>query len=117
MNPGGSLRMYPTGRKVYAMKCRVGRVQSIHTIGEHGSPWTPDEARKAALEALGRARRGEDPNAEKKAAKAALTVSDLIDRYLSDGPATKPAKRAKHLGLGRIQPQPPHPSPYRSEGD
>jgi integrase len=90
---GFMLRIYPTGRKVYAIKCRVGRVQSIHTIGEQGSPWTPDEARKAALEALGRARRGEDPNAERKAAKAALTVSDLIDRYLTDGPATKPAKR------------------------
>jgi integrase len=90
---GFVLRVYPTGRKVYAIKCRVGRVQSIHTIGEHGSPWTPDEARKAALEALGRAKRGEDPNAERKAAKAALSVSDLIDRYLTEGPATKPAKR------------------------
>jgi hypothetical protein len=87
------LRIYPTGRKVYAIKCRVGRVQSIHTIGEHGSPWTPDEARKAALEALSRAKRGEDRNAERKAAKAALTVSDLIDHYLTDGPATNPAKR------------------------
>ena len=90
---GFMLRVYPTGRKVYAIKCRVGRVQSIHTIGEHGSPWTPDEARKAALDALGRARRGEDPSAERKAAKSALTVSELIDRYLNEGPATKPAKR------------------------
>jgi integrase len=90
---GFMLRIYPTGRKVYAVKCRVGRVQSIHTIGEHGSPCTPDEARKAALEALGRARRGEDPNAERKAVRAALTVSELIDHYLKEGPATKPAKR------------------------
>jgi hypothetical protein len=66
---GFMLRIYPTGRKVYAIKCRAGRVQLIHTIGEHGSPWTPDEARKAALEALGRARRGEDPNTERKAAR------------------------------------------------
>lgn len=68
-------------------------MQLIYTIGEHGSPWTPDEARKAALEALGRARRGEDRNTERKAAKAALTVSDLIDHYLTEGPAMKPAKR------------------------
>jgi integrase len=91
---GFLLRVYPTGRKVYAVKCRVGRLQCIHTIGEHGSPWTPDEARKVAAEALRRARNGQDPSAEKKAAKAALTVDDLIDRYLADGPATKPAKRA-----------------------
>jgi hypothetical protein len=91
---GFVLRVYPTGRKVYAVKCRVGRVQHVHTIGEHGSPWTPDEARKAAGEALRRARNGQDPSAEKKAAKVALTVADLIDRYLADGPAMKPAKRA-----------------------
>jgi integrase len=91
---GFMVRLYPTGRKVYALKCRVGRAQRVHTIGEHGSPWTPDEARKAALEALARARRGEDPNAERKAAKTSLTVSELLERYLSEGPATKPAKRA-----------------------
>ena len=90
---GFLLRVYPSGRKVYAVKCRVGRVQHIYTIGEHGSPWSPDEARKSASEALQKARNGEDPSAEKKAAKAALSVSDLIDHYLADGPATKPAKR------------------------
>jgi integrase len=90
---GFLLRVYPSGRRVYAVKCRVGRVQHVYTIGEHGSPWSPDEARKAASEALQKARAGQDPSADKKAAKAALSVSDLIDRYLADGPATKPAKR------------------------
>ena len=91
---GFLLRVYPSGRKVYAVKCRVGRIQHIYTIGEHGSPWSPDEARKAASEALQKARNGEDPSADKKAAKAALSVAQLIDCYLADGPATKPAKRA-----------------------
>ena len=36
---GFMLRVYPTGRKVYAVKCRVGRIPRTHTIGEHGSPW------------------------------------------------------------------------------
>ncbi|HEV7910346.1 MAG TPA: site-specific integrase [Methylocella sp.] len=91
---GFFLRIYASGRKVYAVKCRVGGRQRIHTIGVHGSPWTPDEARKSAVEALRRASKGEDPNEEKKAARKALTVADLIDRYLADGPETKPAKRA-----------------------
>jgi integrase len=90
---GFLLRAYPTGRKVYAVKCRVGRLQQMHTIGVHGSPWTPDEARKAATEALRQAKSGSDPSADRKAAKDALTVADLIDRYLAEGPATKPAKR------------------------
>lgn len=33
---GLMLRVYASGRKVYAVKCRVGRTQLIHTIGEHG---------------------------------------------------------------------------------
>lgn len=91
---GFFLRVYSTGRKVYAVKCRAAGRQRIHTIGVHGSPWTPEEARGEAKEALRRASKGEDPNAEKKAAKEALTVEELIDRYLDEGPATKPAKRA-----------------------
>ncbi len=91
---GFFLRVYPSGRKVYALKCRVGGGQHIHTLGVHGSPWTPDQARAAAAEALRRAKNGEDPSAAKKAAREALTVGGLIDRYLADGPAAKLAKRA-----------------------
>ena len=90
---GFVLRVYPSGRKVYALKCRVNGRQHIHTVGVHGSPWTPDQARAAAAEALRRANQGEDPSAAKKAAREALTVGDLIGRYLADGPATKLAKR------------------------
>ena len=88
---GFVLRIYPTRRKVYAI---VGRGCSRFTRLASMAPWTPDEARKAALEALrcivrGRAR----IPTERKAASAALAVSDLIDHYLTDGPAMKPAKR------------------------
>jgi hypothetical protein len=91
---GFFLRVYPSGRKVYALKCRVGGRQHIHTLGVHGSPLTPDQARAAAAEALRRAKNGEDPSAAKKAAKEALIVAGLIDRYLMDGPAAKLVKRA-----------------------
>jgi integrase len=91
---GFVLRVYPSGRKVYALKCRVGGRQHIHTIGVHGSPWTPDQARAAAVEALRQAKNGEDPSAAKKAEREAVTVAGLIDRYLADGPAGKLAKRA-----------------------
>jgi integrase len=91
---GFFLRTYPGGRKVYALKYRVGRVQKTYTIGVHGSPWTAEEARDEAIDALVRIRASEDPAAEKKAARDALTVGELIEVYLHDGPATKPAKRA-----------------------
>ncbi len=91
---GFFLRVYSTDRRVYALKYRTGPVQRIFTIGVHGSPWTPDEARDAAEAALRRIGDGEDPASEKKEARTALTVSALVDAYLADGPATKPAKRA-----------------------
>lgn len=91
---GFFLRVYPTGRRVYALKYRLGPVQRIYTLGVHGSPFTPEAARDAAEAALRSVAVGEDPAIEKKAAREALTVSALIDRYLEDGPATKPGKRA-----------------------
>jgi integrase len=90
---GFFLRVYPSGRRVYALKYRLGPQQRVFTIGVHGSPHTADTARDAALAALRRVADGEDPATEKKEARAALTVSNLIDRYLEDGPATKPGKR------------------------
>lgn len=91
---GFFLRVYPTGRRVYALKYRLGPLQRIYTLGVHGSPFTPEAAREAAEAALRRVAVGEDPATEKKEAREALTVSALIDRYLEDGPATKPGKRA-----------------------
>ena len=91
---GYFLRVYPSGRRVYALKYRMGPSQRIFTIGVHGSPYNPDTARAAAEAALRRVVDGEDPATEKKEAREALTVSILIDRYLEEGPATKPGKRA-----------------------
>jgi len=91
---GFFLRVYPSGRRVYALKYRLGPLQRIYTIGVHGSPYTPEMARDAAEAALRRVAEGEDPATEKKEAREALTVSALIDRYLEDGPSTKPSKRA-----------------------
>ena len=91
---GFFLRVYPSGRRVYALKYRLGPLQRIYTIGVHGSPYTPEMARDAADAALRRVADGEDPATEKKEAREALTVSALIDRYLEDGPSTKPSKRA-----------------------
>jgi integrase len=90
---GFHLRVYSSGRRVYAVRYRAGPALKTFTIGAHGSPWTPNSARKRAQEALDSVRRGEDPAADKSAARHALTVGDLIDRYLEDGPATKSNKR------------------------
>lgn len=96
------VRAKPKGKgeaaRVYALRYRIGSVQRTYTIGRHGSPWTPDMARARAEEALHAAKHGEDPAVEKRKEREALTVGQLIDRYLEDGPATLPAKRATSWG-------------------
>jgi integrase len=72
----------------------VGRLQRWLTIGDFGSPWTVDEARARARELLSASHDGLDPQLEKQKARNALTVSELVDRYLNEGPHAKPNKRA-----------------------
>jgi integrase len=56
--------------------------QRWHTIGRHGAPWTPDEARKEARRILGEVADGSDPGAAKQEKRKAATVADLCDAYL-----------------------------------
>ncbi len=72
----------------YAVKFRTrdGR-QRWATIGTHGSPWTPDTARKEARRLLGEVVTGADPVAEKKEARKAPTVAELCRDYLDDAEA------------------------------
>lgn len=90
---GFCVRAYPSGRKVYAVKYRVDGRQRWLTIGEHGDLFTPTEAREAARTALQDASRGVDPAQVNRDRREAGTVGDLIDRYLAEGPATRPTKR------------------------
>jgi integrase len=73
------------GAVIYVLKYRVaGTRQRWHSIGRHGAPWTPDTARNEARRLLGEVARGGDPAADKRAARHALTMSELCDRYLAD---------------------------------
>jgi integrase len=73
-----------SGKPVYVLKYRILGRQRFFTIGPHGSPWTPETARREAKRLLGRVAEGKDPAAEKieLRAKAAETVRNLIDAYL-----------------------------------
>src|SRR5271166_421300 len=67
----------------YVLKYRTkdGR-QRWQTIGRHGAPWTPDEARDEARRILGEVAKGDDPAAAKKEKRKAATVAELCDDYL-----------------------------------
>jgi integrase len=72
----------------YILKYRtVEARQRWHAIGRHGAPWKPDTAREEARRLLGEVVKGGDPAADKRAARHAMTVGELCDRYLADADA------------------------------
>jgi integrase len=99
---GLHVRVPASGRAVYRLWYRVNGQQKVATLGAHGAV-TPEQARERAKTLLGAVAEGRDPVAEQKAAaeaarelaRRAITVGELIDRYLSEGPALNPAKRAR----------------------
>jgi len=72
------------GDPVYVIKYRVHGRQRFVTIGRHGSPWTPDKARREAKRMLGLVADGKDPQAEKLEARerAAGTLGRVAADYL-----------------------------------
>jgi integrase len=91
--PGFGVRVKPSGARSYIVQYRNTGGQSKRlTIGRVGV-LTPEEARREARKTLAAVAKGGDPAADKQARRADLTVAQLIDRYLSEGPADKPNKK------------------------
>lgn len=88
---GFGIKTTPAGVKTYLVQYRLGgrsgRARRV-TIGRHGSPWTPEAARKEAKAILGEIAQGVDvalvKRAEKQSAATALTVADLAHKFLAE---------------------------------
>jgi hypothetical protein len=63
----------------YYLRYRRNGSQIMHSIGRHGSPWTPDTARIEAKRLLGVVAGGDDPFAQSLAAEA---FGNEVKRYL-----------------------------------
>ena len=98
---GFHVRVVPSGRRVYRLKYRSAGRQVIAKIGEHG-PLTAEQARERARTVVGAVSEGRDPVAERKAAveaakeqaRRAITLAQLAERWLAEGPDAAPTKRA-----------------------
>ena len=98
---GFGLRVTVNRELSYVIKYRIGGQQRWYTIGRHGSPWTPEMARKEALRLLGDVAKGLDPSEKRNSQRKALLFRDLCDLYLAEGTAHKKPATIKS-DIGRI---------------
>jgi integrase len=103
---GFGLRITAAGAKSYVLNYRAGRGRNAPqrriTIGKHGSPWTPELARREARRLSGAIAAGEDPATAREAEARAMTLGDLCTLYLAEGAGHKKPLTLK-ADRGRIQ--------------
>lgn len=99
--PGFGVRVKPSGAIAYVLKYRMGRTTKRCTIAKMQGAYTVDQARRVAAGMLRDVLEGRDPAEAKRRAREALTVAELIDLYLADGPASKPNKKASSWACDR----------------
>jgi integrase len=90
---GFGLRVSPSGAKSYIFEYRPGAggrsvAKQRVTIGRAGD-LTPDEARRRAETLRASVKLGDDPQAAKTAARKAITVKDLAERFLAEHAGAK----------------------------
>ena len=84
---GFGVRVKPSGVKSYLIQYRneEGRTRRL-VLGQHG-PLAPESARILALKKLATVADGKDPSAERRAARAGMTISEICDWYLEEAEA------------------------------
>ena len=85
---GFGVRVQRGDAKSFVLHYRVGTGRGAPlrklTIGRHGSPWTPETARKEAKTLIGLIGDGADPAADKMARRKAPTVAELAERFFAE---------------------------------
>ena len=86
--------MKPSGTASYLVQYRSLEGRSRRLVLGRVGVITPDEARMLAGDKLRQVAHGGDPSADRHLARKALTVNELAELYLREGPAEKPNKKA-----------------------
>jgi integrase len=109
LRPGETLR--DTDLKSFGVRCQQdvpsyflqkkvhGRLRWF-TIGPHGSPWTPEKARKEAERILYGLSAGVDPHHQKQIERGKPTLREAAEQFMeSHGPKLKPHTREEYQRL------------------
>jgi integrase len=101
--PGFALLTLPTGNKSFVFQYRnaEGRTRRA-TIGKVGS-LTPDQARDLADQMSRKVKGGADPLEDKRSAREAITVGQLLDAYLKSEKFAEKAETTRGTDTGRIE--------------
>jgi integrase len=103
---GFCIRLHPSGRRTFGCKVRQNGRPTWRTIGPFREPWLTAAARTQAAILLAKPLLGAEAagaikpsialhqfDLEKPSALTAMTIAELVDFYLSTGPATRLQKR------------------------
>jgi integrase len=99
---GFGLRLTPKGARSYVLQYRMGGRESPsrrYTIGTHGSPWTPETARREAERILIMVRQGVDP-VDAKHERRRQAIDLAFDSYVDSFVRLHLQKRWKDWKLG-----------------
>jgi integrase len=99
---GFGLRLTPKGARSYVLQYRMGGREAPtrrYTIGTHGSPWTPETARREAERLLIMVRQGTDP-VDAKNERRRQAVDLAFDSYVESFARLYLQKRWKDWRLG-----------------
>ncbi len=81
---GFGLKVTASGVKAYIVQYRIGgrsgKTKRV-TLGQHGSPWTPDAARKQAMITLGDVAKGIDVATERQKAKTESSAYQTMNEF------------------------------------
>jgi hypothetical protein len=88
---GFGLRVNKSGSRSYVVDYHVGGLRHRLTVCR-ADRLPPDEARSLAVQLLAKVAKGEDPAQERQQQRRSISVAELADLYIAEGPAAKPMK-------------------------
>lgn len=99
---GLTARASAAGTVSYSLRYRTPAGQRRVTLGTHPAI-TPDAARQLARDLLARVARGEDPSADRAAARMEPTLGEIFDMFMSaHGPRLTESTRANYARAFRL---------------